>query len=198
MTTESATNLERAARTFLARRDRTAHPDGNFDKAGRWYPSEAETCDCCSTVRSPSRAHPFSYMVHCRTMKHVANLFGVSVTDLRREVRRLDPERAPASPSREGGDRYYKAVKRAADGRLVSIWDDSTEYRLGEEMRQPARQNHGGGFYAYATKSEAESFARSAGVDAPVILRVEGSGQYCRYQSKLAFSRMVPVEIVSE
>ena len=98
MTTESATNLERAARTFIARRDRTGHPDGNFDKAGRWYPSEAETCDCCSSVRSPSRAHPFSYMVHCRTMKHVANLFGVSVTDLRSEVRRLDPESAPASP----------------------------------------------------------------------------------------------------
>ena len=80
----------------------------------------------------------------------------------------------------------------------MSIHDDNTEYRLGEEMRQPARQNHGGGFYAYRTRSEAESFAQSAGVDDPVILRVEGSGPYCRYQSKLAFSRMVPVEIVSE
>lgn len=195
MTTETTTTLEQAARTFIARRDRTAHPTGKFDNAGRWYPSEAETCDCCSAVRSPSRAHPFSYMVHCRTLKHVANLYGMNESELRKEVRRLDP---PAKPAREGGDRYYKAVKRTADGRLVSIHDGSTEYRLGEEMQEAARQNHGGGFYAYATQREAESFARNAGVDAPVILRVEGSGQYCRYQSKLAFSRMVPIEIVSE
>lgn len=199
MTTETtATTLEQAARIFIARRDRTAHPTGKFDNADRWYPSEAETCDCCSAVRSPSRAHPFSYMVHCRTMKHVANLYGVSVADLRNEVRRLDPESAPATPTREGGDRYYKAVKRTADGRLVSIYDGRTEYRIGEEMQEAARQDHGGGFYAYATQREAESFARNAGVDDAVILRVEGSGQYCRYQSKLAFSRMVPIEIVSE
>ena len=195
MTTETTNTLEQAARTFIARRDRTAHPAGKFDGARRWYPSEAETCDCCSSVRSPSRAHPFSYMVHCRTLKHVANLYGVNESDLRKEVRRLDP---PAKPTREGGDRYYKAVKRTADGRLVSIHDGSTEYRLGEEMQEAARQNHGGGFYAYATQREAESFARNAGVDNAVILRVEGSGQYCRYQSKLAFSRMVPLEIVSE
>ncbi|MCB0043191.1 MAG: hypothetical protein KDD75_06265 [Caldilineaceae bacterium] len=195
MTTETTATLEQAARTFIARRDRTAHPTGKFDNAGRWYPSEAETCDCCSAVRSPSRAHPFSYMVHCRTLKHVANLYGVNESDLRKEVRRLDP---PAKPTREGGDRYYKAVKRTADGRLVSIHDGSTEYRLGEEMQEAARQNHGGGFYAYATQREAESFARNAGVDNAVILRVEGSGQYCRYQSKLAFSRMIPIEIVSE
>ena len=195
MTTETTTTLEQAARTFIARRDRTAHPAGKFDNAGRWYPSEAETCDCCSSVRSPSRAHPFSYMVHCRTLKHVANLYGVNESELRKEVRRLDP---PAKPCREGGDRYYKAVKRTADGRLVSIHDGRTEYRIGEEMQESARQNHGGGFYAYATLHEAESFARTAGVDDAVILRVEGSGQYCRYQSKLAFSRMVPIEIVSE
>ena len=195
MTTETTNTLEQAARTFIARRDRTAHPAGKFDGARRWYPSEAETCDCCSSVRSPSRAHPFSYMVHCRTLKHVANLYGVNESDLRKEVRRLDP---PAKPTREGGARYYKAVQRTADGRLVSIHDGSTEYRIGEEMQEAARQNHGGGFYAYATQREAESFARNAGVDNAVILRVEGSGQYCRYQSKLAFSRMVPLEIVSE
>ncbi len=195
MSTET-TNLETAARTFIARRDRTAHPSGKFDKVGRWYPSEAETCDCCSSVRSPSRSYPYSYMTHCRTMAHVANLYGVSVADLRKEVRRLDPESAPAKPTREGGDRYYKAVKRTADGRLVSIHDGSTEYRIGEEMRQPARQNHAGGFYVYATQHEAEEFARNYGGFHSVILRVECSGQYCRYQNKLSFSRIVPVEIV--
>ena len=91
MTTETTTTLEQAARTFIARRDRTAHPAGKFDNASRWYPSEKETCDCCSSVRSPSRAHPFSYMVHCRTIKHVASLYGVNESELRKEIRRLTP-----------------------------------------------------------------------------------------------------------
>lgn len=82
MTTESATNLERAARTFIARRDRTAHPDGNFDKAGRWYPSEAETCDCCSSVRSPSQGAPV--LVHGPLPHHEA---------------RRQPSTASASPT---------------------------------------------------------------------------------------------------
>lgn len=194
MTTETTTTLEQAARTFIARRDRSSHPSGKFDNAGRWYPSEAETCDCCSSVRSPSRAHPYSLMVHCRTLKHVANLYGVKESDLRKEVRRLDP---PAKPVREGGARYFKAVQRIADGRLVSIHDGSTEYRLGEEMREAARQNHGGGFYAYRSVEEAIKFARFAECDDFEILRVECGGQYCVYDNKLSFSYMKPVAVVS-
>ena len=186
--------LEQAARDFIARRDRTAHPTGKFDKRGRWYPSEDETCECCDSVRGPSRAHPFSYMVHCRTMKHVANLHGVNVADLRKEVHRLDP---PAKPTREGGNHYYKAVKRTADGRLVSIHDGRTEYRIGEEMQEAARQNHGGGFYAYRTIEEAIKFARFAQCNEFEIIRVECGGQYCVYDNKLSFSRMRPVEVVS-
>lgn len=198
MTTENATNLEQAALTFIGRRDRTAHPHGKFDNAKRWYPSENETCDCCASVRSPSRSFPYSYMTHCRTMAHVANLYGVSVSELRKEVRRLDPDSAPAKPAREGGERYYKAVKRTADGRLVSIHDGKTEYRIGEELRQPARQNHGGGFYAYRTLDAARTFGvESVGEDA-VVIRVAGAGTYCTYDNKIAFSRITPVEIVAD
>lgn len=60
--------------TYQARKARTEHPDGTFDKAGRWYPSEEERCECCASVRSPSRRFPYSYMTHCRTKKHVTNL----------------------------------------------------------------------------------------------------------------------------
>jgi hypothetical protein len=60
---------------YKSRQDRQTHPDGKFDKQGRWYPSEAEWVDeCCRGIRSPSRAWPYSYMVHCRTKKHVENL----------------------------------------------------------------------------------------------------------------------------
>ena len=199
MTTETTTTvLEQAARTFIDRRDRTAHPQGKFDNAGRWYPSESETCACCSSVRGPSRAYPYSYMTHCRTMAHVASLYGVSVADLRREVRRLDPDSAPKAPTREGGARYYKAVRRDGD-RLVSIHDGTTEYRLGQELKQTARQDHNGGYYAYRTPALAAEFARNVGVAHAVVLRVEGAGTYCTYDGgKLAFSRLTPVEIVAE
>ena len=56
------------------RKCRSSHPDGEFDKAGRFYPSEQETCDCCAGIRSPSRAYPYSYMVHCRSKLHVTSL----------------------------------------------------------------------------------------------------------------------------
>lgn len=197
MTTETTTTLERAARTFIARRDRTAHPAGSFDKAGRWYPSESETCACCSSVRSPSRSFPYSYMTHCRTMAHVANLFGVSATDLRKEVRRLDPDSAPKAPVREGGARYYKAVRKDGD-KLVSIHDSTTEYVIGQELKQSARQGHNGGFYAYRTMADAIEFGRNACEGSAVVLLVDGAGTYCTYENKLAFSRLTPVKVVAE
>jgi len=62
-------------RAYIARRDRKVNPEGNFDKQKRWYPSEREDAEGSgSNVRSPSAAWPFSYMLRCRTRKHVANL----------------------------------------------------------------------------------------------------------------------------
>jgi hypothetical protein len=73
-----------AATEYRKRRDRQSHPDGRFDSAGRWYPSAPELKECCNSVREPSRGFPYSYMTHCRTAKHVAHLFGVNATDLKR------------------------------------------------------------------------------------------------------------------
>jgi len=77
------TNLEKAKKEYLDRQNRDSHPDGSFDKGGRWYPSDAEKCSCCTGLRAPSRAHPYSLMTHCRTKKHVARLFGLEVKDLK-------------------------------------------------------------------------------------------------------------------
>lgn len=76
-----------AAAAYIARQQRREHPAGKFDNAGRWQPSAAERCDCCDRVRTPSRAYKYSLMVHCRTMAHIANLYGVSVQDVRKAVR---------------------------------------------------------------------------------------------------------------
>jgi hypothetical protein len=65
---------ERIESMFQSRKARQEDPAGTFDKGGRWYPSETERCDCCDRVRSPSRAYPYSYLLHCRTRTHITTL----------------------------------------------------------------------------------------------------------------------------
>lgn len=89
METAVINKLEEAAKEYIDRRDRTSHPDGKFDKASRWYPSVDEEQTCC-TVRSPSRSYPFSLMVHCRTIKHIATKYGLSELELLRAVKTME------------------------------------------------------------------------------------------------------------
>lgn len=79
--------IDDAVALYQQRQARQAHPAGSFDRAGRWHPDETETCDCCASVRSPSRRFPYSLMQHCRTIKHIAQLAGVSESDLRAAIR---------------------------------------------------------------------------------------------------------------
>ena len=79
-----------AARTYLDRRDRASHPAGSFDKAGRWLPTGDEYQSCCASIRYPSRAWPYSLLVHCRTAEHVASLYGVDALTVKRTARQLD------------------------------------------------------------------------------------------------------------
>lgn len=74
--TTSPTTFSKSDIQFVyeALRDRVIHPDGKFDNAGRWYPSEAEDCGISRVIRTPSRAYPYSYLVACRTRKHVTQL----------------------------------------------------------------------------------------------------------------------------
>lgn len=80
--------LRTAARRYLDLRDRRADPDGTFDTGGRWYP--AEELPCCASIRTPSRSWPYSYLVHCRTLAHVAAQSGYPVGTLRAAVKRID------------------------------------------------------------------------------------------------------------
>ena len=68
-----------AAAVFIRRKNRTEHPPGKFDSAGRWYASE----EIQGYIRAPSRAYPYSQMVHCRTLDHVAWFNGVDVNQAR-------------------------------------------------------------------------------------------------------------------
>lgn len=81
-----------AARQYLDRRDRLEHPNGKFDKSGRWYPAQDERQTCCSQIREPSRSYPYSYMLHCRTVDHVAHLHNVDPKAVRKRAREIEKQ----------------------------------------------------------------------------------------------------------
>jgi hypothetical protein len=88
--------IQDAVKLYEDRQSRQQHPDGNFDNAGRWYPSADEKCSCCGEVRGPSRAYPYSYMVHCRTSKHIEQLMGIPAGSIRAEINRQAREQKSA------------------------------------------------------------------------------------------------------
>jgi len=80
--------LRSAAQQYLDLRDRRANPAGTFDAGGRWYPTQELAC--CGSIRTPSRSWPYSYLVHCRTLAHIATQSGYPVATLRAAVKRID------------------------------------------------------------------------------------------------------------
>ena len=77
--------LADAAAAYIALRDRVSNPGGSFDRGGRFTLDAYH--ECCASIRNPSRAYPYSELVHARTLKHVAAVRGVDATELRREVK---------------------------------------------------------------------------------------------------------------
>ena len=90
-----------AGAVFYLRQARRAHPRGDWDDGHRWYPDEAEWRDCCESIRPPSRAWPWSLMVHCRTAAHVAALYGIDPKVLRRSHRAISAVMGPPGSHRE-------------------------------------------------------------------------------------------------
>jgi hypothetical protein len=83
------TKIQEAITEYLKLKIREIHPEGTFDKGGRFYLAESEKCDCCRGIRSPSRAYPYSEMKHARTLKHVAIKFGVDESECRKALREM-------------------------------------------------------------------------------------------------------------
>lgn len=84
---ERPQRISQAAQAYFRRKSRREHPEGQFDSAQRWYPSEDERQTCCGKIRHPSRSYPYSYMVHCRTVEHVARLYNVTPEELRAAIK---------------------------------------------------------------------------------------------------------------
>lgn len=91
------TRLEQATKELLARRNSQSHPEGEWD-GPRWWPSADEEHDCCWSLETPSTAWPGSMMLHCRTIVHVAQLFNVDESELRRAVRQTSKTTELPSP----------------------------------------------------------------------------------------------------
>ena len=88
---DTAEEIDAAARQYLRRKHRLEHPDGSFDRGGRWYPSESEEQPCCAFIRAPTRGYPYSYLLHCRTAEHISWLRNVLKTSaVRRRARELE------------------------------------------------------------------------------------------------------------
>ena len=115
----------------------------------------------------------------------------------RKVLKEIEP---PRTPKREGGI-YYKSVA-IKDGKMYSIFDGQTEYILNQQLKQTARQNHSGGFYVYKnieSCKQAELPSRSALLNNPrVILKLLCEGNYCKYDNKIAFSKITPIEIMED
>jgi hypothetical protein len=73
-----------AAEEWRRRGTGQSRPDGTWDNANRYYPSDTERETCCTAIRTPSRAFPYSLWRHAHSHRHVAAKFGTSASELRR------------------------------------------------------------------------------------------------------------------
>lgn len=77
-----------ALQRYERRQARLEHPEGKFDKGGRWYP-EGRDEEVMGAVRSPSRSFPHSYNLACRSLAHCERYEGADhqvVLMLKREL----------------------------------------------------------------------------------------------------------------
>ncbi|MEP7013400.1 MAG: hypothetical protein ABJC13_24020 [Acidobacteriota bacterium] len=77
--------LRLALDEFFSRIARKSHPEGEWQE-GLWQPSPQEVRACCEAIR-PSTANRQALESHCRSQAHVAELFGVALSDLKAAVK---------------------------------------------------------------------------------------------------------------
>ena len=83
---EPSSGLAEAVAGLHKRDSREAKPDGYWQD-GVWFPSPTERQPCCDRVQPPIGTRSGSKLRlydHCRSLEHVANLYGVSPIELRR------------------------------------------------------------------------------------------------------------------
>ena len=88
-------SVKNAVSTYIRRKNRDEHPEGEFDNGGRWYPDEIENLDT-RHYRTPSRSFPYSYMTACRTLRHAVEdlefLFAPSALRASKRLARVEEQ----------------------------------------------------------------------------------------------------------
>lgn len=186
--------IKNAIQKFMALQAREINPVGTFDNAGRWYPDVDEKCDCCKSVRSPSRAYPYSLMLHCRSLRHICTKYELDYKEVKKVMNSEKPKR-----------KIQKQImyKKCAwiDGDIKSIYNNET-YERGRTYIDKAKSNHQGGYYCYSTVKEAinavfPTDSINSDCNKKAIVRVEMWGNSIDYSNgKKAFSYMKIIEIV--
>ena len=76
------TVLQAAVLEYLGRQNRTIQPSGYLDNKGHWTVPPEDRLSCCQGIQES-----LLYNVHARSLKHVAAMFGISPSTLRRAVK---------------------------------------------------------------------------------------------------------------
>lgn len=100
----------------------------------------------------------------------------------------------------------FKLVAIDSEGRYVSIFDGTTEYKIGETITQEVRAGHKGGLYVCESILDLLKLgplpSKSAMMQAPwAVVEMVGWGAKMKYNeisggSKVAISTIVPVKFV--
>lgn len=97
----------------------------------------------------------------------------------------------------------YKAVRRADDGMLVSVWDGSP-WEIGKTRIEAARGNHNGGLYYYRDINAMLQAARENAIFGEgknhrrlVVLEVEATGAHIQYGDKFSATRITPIRQIA-
>ena len=105
--------LQEAALELYARRKQGKTIPGEFERVGSrnlWKPTAAERRKCCDAVQKPTAKVPHTLLQHCRSVLHVANLYGVEQALLLKAYKQLGE--APPLPQGEGFVEQAEELKK--------------------------------------------------------------------------------------
>ncbi len=126
---DAGARLERALETFLLRESRSESPAGAW-QGGVWRPAAEEQRACCDAI-ALTPANKQALEAHCRTIVHVAALFEVPATNLKRAVRAA---RAPARPGPDArkpyAERFFEASSTAREEAYAALRSEAKRFAL--------------------------------------------------------------------
>jgi len=115
----NAGRLQQAVRVALAREVRTESPEGEWED-GVWLPSAQERRPCCEGV-TPSPANRQALESHCRTQRHVAQLFDIPLTELKSAIRRSRSEEGRRIGPPKEGAALMELVRVSGEARTQAL-----------------------------------------------------------------------------